>query len=203
MPGVQQLVADADVVLAVGTEFGETDFYYALKLDAARPADSHRHRSAQALRITTRPSCRSGAMRSASLAALLQALPSRARPTAAAAAPRGGLRAEIEGTLDAKARGWQSALEAIRAALPRDGAVFTDMTQIAYFGNYAFPVDAPAALVSPVGLRHLGLCVARRNRRQDLESGARRSLALAGDFGLQFTLGELMTAVEAGAEPAA
>jgi 5-guanidino-2-oxopentanoate decarboxylase len=191
---VQKLVGDADVVLAVGTEFGETDFYYALKLDLTGrliriDIDPHKlcdhYAAALPIWADARPT----------LAALLEALPARARQ-ASAAAHVARLRAEIDGALDAKARGWQSALEAIRAALPNEAAVFTDMTQIAYFGNYAFPVDAPRRWFHPSGYGTLGFALPAAIGAK-IGSPARAVAALAGDFGLQFTLAELMTAVEA------
>jgi 5-guanidino-2-oxopentanoate decarboxylase len=193
--GVQRLVADADVVLALGTELGETDFYYALKLELRGrliriDIDPHKLCDHYAAELPIWADAK------ASLAALLKALPSHIRPTSAAAGRVAGLRAEIEGALDAKARGWRSALEAIRAALPSDAAVFTDMTQIAYFGNYTFPVDAPRRWFHPSGYGTLGYALPAAIGAK-LSSPARAIAALAGDFGLQFTLGELMTAVEA------
>ena len=193
--GVQKLVADADVVLAVGTELGETDFYYALKLELRGrliriDIDPHKLCDHYAAELPI------WADAQASLGALLEALPSHIRPTSAAAGRVAGLRAEIEGALDAKARGWQRALEAIRTGLPSDAAVFTDMTQIAYFGNYAFPVEAPRCWFHPSGYGTLGYALPAAIGAK-IGSPARAIAALAGDFGLQFTLGELMTAVEA------
>jgi 5-guanidino-2-oxopentanoate decarboxylase len=194
--GVQRLVSDADVVLAVGTELGETDFYYALKLELG----------GRLIRIDVdprklcdhyAPELPIWADAKPSLGALLEALPARARPAAAVAARVAELRAHIEAALDAKARGWQSALEAIRAALPGDAAVFTDMTQIAYYGNYAFPVDAPRRWFHPSGYGTLGYALPAAIGAK-IGNPAQAIAALAGDFGLQFTLGELMTAVEAG-----
>jgi thiamine pyrophosphate-dependent acetolactate synthase large subunit-like protein len=75
--------------------------------------------------------------------------------------------------------------------------VFTDMTQIAYFGNYAFPVDLPRLWFHPSGFGTLGFALPAAIGAK-ISSPGRAVLALAGDFGLQFTLGELMTAVEAG-----
>ena len=60
-------------------------------------------------------------------------------------------RAEIDNGLDAKARAQSSALRAIKSALPWDGVVFSDMTQIAYLGNYAYPVDNPGQWFHPSG----------------------------------------------------
>ena len=111
------------------------------------------------------------------------------------------IRAEIEGGLDSKARAQWSALRAIKAALPWDGVVFSDMTQIAYFGNYAYPVDNPGQWFHPSGYGTLGFALPAALGAK-IGSPARAVIALAGDFGLQFTLTELMTAVEAGLEPA-
>jgi 5-guanidino-2-oxopentanoate decarboxylase len=146
--GVQQWVGDADVVLAVGTELGETDFYHGLKLELRGrliriDIDPHKLCDHYAAELPIWADAK------ATLGSLLEALPARARAASAAAGRVADLRAQIEGARDAKARGWQRALEAIRAALPSDAAVFTDMTQIAYFGNYAFPVDARGAGYTP------------------------------------------------------
>jgi len=192
---VQKLVGGADVVLAVGTELGETDFYYALKLDLTGrlirvDIDPHKLCDHYAAALPIWADAKS------TLAALLEALQVRARQASSAAGRVASLRAEIDGALDAKARGWQSALQAIRAALPGETAVFTDMTQIAYFGNYAFPVDAPRRWFHPSGYGTLGFALPAAIGAK-ISSPVRPVAALVGDFGLQFTLGELMTAVEA------
>jgi 5-guanidino-2-oxopentanoate decarboxylase len=198
--GVQKLVSEADVVLAVGTELSETDLFYAMKLDLTGrliriDIDARKLCDHYAAALPIWADARS------TLAALVEALPVRAREDSAGRADSAAgrvarLRAEIDGTLDAKARGWQSALQAIRAALPGETAVFTDMTQIAYFGNYAFPVDAPRRWFHPSGYGTLGFALPAAIGAK-ISSPARPVAALAGDFGLQFTLGELMTAVEA------
>jgi 5-guanidino-2-oxopentanoate decarboxylase len=194
---VQTLVTDADVVLAVGTEFGETDFYYALKLPLRGrliriDIDPNKLADHYAAEVPIWGDARS------SLRAIQQALPAR---SSSRSGSRGGavaeLRREIERTFDAKAHAQRHALNAIRAALPRDGVVFTDMTQIAYFGNYAFAVDAPRQWFHPSGYGTLGFALPAAIGAK-ISSPTRAVLALAGDFGLQFTLGELMTAVEAG-----
>ena len=111
------------------------------------------------------------------------------------------IRAEIDGSLDSKARAQWSALRAIKAALPGDGVVFSDMTQIAYFGNYAYPVENPGQWFHPSGYGTLGFALPAALGAK-ISSPARAVIALAGDFGLQFTLPEFMTAVETGLEPA-
>jgi thiamine pyrophosphate-dependent acetolactate synthase large subunit-like protein len=104
-------------------------------------------------------------------------------------------RSEIESSLDSKTRAQWSALRAIKSALPWDGVVFSDMTQIAYFGNYAYPVDNPGQWFHPSGYGTLGFALPAALGAK-ISSPARAVIALAGDFGLQFTQPELMTAVE-------
>jgi 5-guanidino-2-oxopentanoate decarboxylase len=104
---------------------------------------------------------------------------------------------EIESGLDPKTLAQWSALRAIKTALPWDGVVFSDMTQIAYFGNYAYPVDNPGQWFHPSGYGTLGFALPAALGAK-ISSPARAVIALAGDFGLQFTQPELMTAVEVG-----
>jgi 5-guanidino-2-oxopentanoate decarboxylase len=194
---IQNLISGADVVLAVGTEFSETDLFYAMKLalrgrliridiDPLKLADHY------AAEVPLWGDARS------TLAAIQETLARRAKGHAPRTpADTAALRGEIERSYDAKARAQLGALKAIRSALPSDGAVFTDMTQIAYFGNYAFPVDLPRLWFHPSGFGTLGFALPAAIGAK-ISSPTRAVLALAGDFGLQFTLGELMTAVEAG-----
>ncbi|MGO8827770.1 MAG: thiamine pyrophosphate-binding protein, partial [Steroidobacteraceae bacterium] len=116
---IQSLIADADVVLAAGTELGETDIYTGTQLPL----------SGLLIRIDIDPVKLSdqyaadvpvwGDARS-SLQAIQQGLSARSGwNTRTGGAP--GLRREIESTFDSNARTQLQALKAIRAALPRDG----------------------------------------------------------------------------------
>jgi thiamine pyrophosphate-dependent acetolactate synthase large subunit-like protein len=198
----QQLLLDADLVLAVGTELGETDMYFNTKLPL----------SGLLIRIDVDPvkladqygaDVRIWSDAHAALLSINQALPERGQdgePHAGWRSAVGGavkVRAEIDAGMDAKARAQLSALRAIKAALPLDGVVFSDMTQIAYFGNYAYPVESPGQWFHPSGYGTLGFALPAALGAK-ISSPARAVLALAGDFGLQFTITELLTAVEAG-----
>jgi 5-guanidino-2-oxopentanoate decarboxylase len=187
------LVADADVVLAVGTELSETDIYVGLKLplsglliridiDPAKLADHY------AADVPLWSDAGGG----------VQAIQERLSPRSGWQTRIGGAahhRLQLEGEFDASTRAPLIALGAIRAALPRDGVVFSDMTQIAYLGNYAFPTDGPGEWFHPSGYGTLGFALPAALGAK-IASPARAILALAGDFGLQFTLNELMTAVD-------
>jgi 5-guanidino-2-oxopentanoate decarboxylase len=199
---IQQLIADADVVLAVGTELGETDMYFTTRLPLG----------GLLIRIDVDPvklsdqygaDVRIWSDAHSALHSINQALASRSRDAAArsgwrtAAGGAAKFRAEIDAGLDSKARAQWNALRAIKTALPWDGVVFSDMTQIAYLGNYAYPVENPGQWFHPSGYGTLGFALPAALGAK-ISSPARAVIALAGDFGVQFTLPELMTAVEAG-----
>ena len=189
----QTLIADADVVLAVGTELSETDIFMAMTLPMSGlliridvdPAKLTDHYGADVpiwgdARSTLR-----------SIQERLTARTGWKTQTGGAAS----YRTQTENAFEPNARAQWAALGAIRTALPQDGVVFSDMTQIAYLGNYAFPTDAPGHWFHPSGYGTLGFALPAALGAK-ISSPARAVLALAGDFGLQFTLNELMTAVE-------
>lgn len=191
----QALIAQADVILAVGTELAETDFYSGMRLSF----------SARLIRVDVDPAKLSDhygaeiAIWSDSttvLHALNQALSAR-KGWRTRVGTTFNMRAQIESEFDAKTRMMQVALAAIRIALPAEAVVFTDMTQIAYLGNYAYLTESPGLWFHPSGYGTLGFALPAALGAK-ISSPTRAVVALAGDFGIQFTLGELMTAIEAG-----
>lgn len=189
----QALIEDADVVLAVGTEMSETDLFTAVKLPL----------SGLLIRIDIDPMKLADHYKAevpiwGDARAALQSIQERLTARTGRKTHLGGAAAHrtlIESGFDSKTRGQLTALGAIRSALPRDGVVFSDMTQIAYFGNYAFATDGPGQWFHPSGYGTLGFALPAALGAK-ISTPARAILALAGDFGLQFTLNELMTAVE-------
>ena len=189
----QELLAAADVVLAAGTELAETDVYTTIRLtfpgrliridiDAAQLAD----RSAQEIAIH--------ADSRAALEQLAQLVRPRRGWRSAAGDVRDRRRA-IEAQIGAHWRPALAAVRALRTAVPPEGVVFSDMTQIAYIGNYAFAADRPGAWFHPAGYGTLGFALPAAIGAK-IAQPDRPVIALAGDFGVQFTLPELMTAVE-------
>ena len=88
-------------------------------------------------------------------------------------------------------------LDAIRAALPEDGILVEDLTQVGYVARVAFPVHGPRQYISSgyqgtLGHAYpsaLGAKVARPERAV---------VALAGDGGFMYNVQELATAVQHG-----
>jgi thiamine pyrophosphate-dependent acetolactate synthase large subunit-like protein len=192
-------------VVAAGTELSETDIYTTTRLPingrlVRIDVDEQKLRDHYAAPVTLQGDAAAG------LQLLAQGIADRSniasRGTAAArrgwrtAAGNGAAhRARIYSQLASTAAPALAALRALREALPADGVVFSDMTQIAYLGNYAFPAERPGVWFHPSGYGALGFALpaaigARIARPQ------RPIVALAGDFGTQFTLQEIMTAVE-------
>jgi 5-guanidino-2-oxopentanoate decarboxylase len=198
-PPAQELIFDADVVLAVGTELGETDMYFTtslplggrlIRIDVDPVKLSDQYSADVCLWSDAR----------AALAAINRSLAERPPAHSGWKTALGGaakMRAALEGSVDSKTRAMGSALRAIKAALPEDGVVFSDMTQIAYWGNYAYPVENPGRWFHPSGYGTLGFALPAALGAK-ISSPSRPVIALAGDFGLQFTVTELMTAVEEG-----
>ncbi len=69
------------------------------------------------------------------------------------------------------------------------------MTQIAYAGNEHFPVSHPRCWLHPVGYGTLGFALPAAIGAK-IGVGARPVVALAGDYGFQYTANELGTAAE-------
>ena len=200
----RRLLEHADVVLAVGTEISETDTYAATKLTfpghLIRIDINSRLNDLYPAAIDIRSDAQSV------LAALALGVEQDARDEQARRVPQrpgwctrigdaAAIRAQIDVHLDSQSIRRRRGLEAIRAALPAGAAVFSDMTQIAYLGNYAFAMDRPGNWHHPSGYGTLGFALPAALGAK-LADPQRAVIALAGDFGLQFTLGELATAVE-------
>lgn len=189
----QELIARADVIVAVGTELSETDFYTGTRLPM----------NGRLIRVDLDPAKLSDhygadialwSDAGAALEAILRRLTGR-RGWRSEAGPAAGHRSRIEHTFTPPMRARLGALSAIRAAVPDDGVVFSDQTQIAYLGNYAYGADRPGSWFHPCGYGTLGFALPAAIGAK-LAQPERPVLALAGDFGLQFTLQELTTAVE-------
>jgi 5-guanidino-2-oxopentanoate decarboxylase len=192
----QEFVKAADAVLAVGTELSETDLWTEKPLALGGPL----------IRIDIDPATLArdydaavvvAADARASLAALITAL---GKAKGNRRGFQGGeeiaaLRRTERGKLRPLERKHVMVLDALRRALPEDGQVFTDMTQIAYTGCCFFACRLPRSWFFPVGYGTLGFALPAAIGGQ-LAAPKRPTVALMGDGGFQFTQQELGTAVE-------
>lgn len=84
-------------------------------------------------------------------------------------------------------------LDQLRAGLPDDGIVATDMTQIAYTGNVVFEARRPGTWLHPAGFGTLGWALPAAIGAK-IGAPSRPVVALTGDYGFGFTANELQTA---------
>jgi thiamine pyrophosphate-dependent acetolactate synthase large subunit-like protein len=194
---VHAAFAEADVVLAVGTEFSETDYFYAPGMAAPDFAGS-------LIRVDIDPDQlqrqRAAAVglhgdAAATLAAIDALLAARGCERSAASPHATALR---EGR-----RWWPGAerflpfLEALDRGIPDDGILVCDSTQPAYVAHHAWPGRAQGRYIAPGGFGTLGPALPIAIGAQ-LAAPGRAVAALAGDGGALFTIQELASAADLG-----
>ncbi|HXV24370.1 MAG TPA: 5-guanidino-2-oxopentanoate decarboxylase [Alphaproteobacteria bacterium] len=192
-PVLEELTA-ADVVLAVGTELGETDTL----LFEGRPklggklirididADELVHNALPELAILSDAGL--------ALQALSRALEG-AEPIAASGQRVQKLREQLEGLLTERQRLHRRFLTAVQEALP-DVVVVGDSTQPVYSANLFYEPARPRSFFNAsTGYGTLGYALPAALGAK-LAEPDRPVVALIGDGGIQFTIGELAAAVE-------
>ncbi|HET9102621.1 MAG TPA: thiamine pyrophosphate-binding protein [Solirubrobacteraceae bacterium] len=189
---VQSLIADADVVLAVGTELGaDTTAQYALALTGELI-----HLDAAPQRIgASYPALGLVGDARATLAAVRQALPDAPSAAAEPGAPRAAaVRERIRTGLIAQGRGDELRLLAtVQDALPAGGMSTWDMTILAYWAAAHLRLRSGQRFHYPLGSGTLGYAWPAALGAAVAEPG-RRVLAVCGDGGLAYGLAELATA---------
>jgi acetolactate synthase-1/2/3 large subunit len=188
-PGGHRLWAEADVVLAVGTRlqrplaaWGTDGAMTVIRIDID-PTEIDRIQS---------PALAIAADARLALRALRDALPAYNRPRASREAEMRALKAEFDRAF-AQLRPQYELLQVIRRALPDDGIVVDEMTQVAYVARYALPVYRPRTLITPgyQGTLGYGFATALGVKVAHPE---RAVLSISGDGGFLFTAVELATA---------
>ncbi len=190
-------IAAADCVLVVGCVLSEVDLWRdepgfdpeaeVIRIDI----------DPQILDADRRAGLRIEADAAPALDALLERLgegaPSAGWRPAEIAATRARWRAEI----DSERPGILPVADALRDALPADALIYSDMTQFAYAAKEVWPLSAPGLWHHPSGFGTLGYALPAAIGGK-VGQPDRAVVAIAGDYGLQYTIQELGTAVELG-----
>ena len=198
-PHAHRFIAEADLVIAIGTELSETDLW----------TEKFLRIPGKLIRVDIDPANLSRDLipevaiagdGGKVLRALADALPAARNGVGfasgnAIADLRKAVLAEVSATTLAKKH--IRALDAIRRAIPDDGWLVTDATQIAYTANTYYPCSKPRSYTHPNGYCTLGSAMPSAIGAC-LGAPQRQGAALAGDAGLLFTVQELATAVEEG-----
>lgn len=196
LKAVRRLIADADLVLALGTEMGQTD--YDMYADGGFPILGNLVRTdIDAAQLARGPHAALSIL-SGVRAAAAGILPFLSRKPA----PNGSKRAEATrkdafDELSSKMRTEIGIVHAVYEALP-DCTIVGDSTQAVYAGNlFCDPPRAKAWFNSATGFGALGYALPAAVGAAVAEP-ARPVVSLVGDGGIQFSLAELGSAVDAG-----
>jgi len=189
MPVAHRLWREADAVLAVGTRFhiqnsqwGTDADLKVVRIDIDPEEPARFAEPAVALVGDARVQLR----------ALIAALPRHNRARSSRAAEIDGHRAWLAERLS-RLEPQVSFLKAIRAALPEDGIFVDEVSQIGFASRVALPVERPRTFLSPGYQDNLGwgfgTALGAKAAMPD-----RKVLAIAGDGGFMYQVGELATA---------
>ncbi len=179
----RDFIKSSDCILAVGTELSETDFWaldfaiteHLIRVDIDPDALARPHRAEIAIWADAAPT----------LLAMAQGVEARQNsPRLQPQNPPNELRQMLA-----------KILTTIRDALPPETVVVSDMTQIAYAANEIFPMHHPRTWLHPSGFGTLGFALPTAIGAK-FGVGETPVAVLVGDYGFQYTLNELGTAVE-------
>lgn len=194
---VRQLAEEADVVLAIGTELGETD--YDVVFDGNFKLSGELIRidiDAQQLLCNFTPSIALHSDARTAMRALLELLPQRQPDASSLGAQRA---AAVRAQLAEDFSGWahyRQLFDTILGALP-DARFVGDSTQTVYSGNHLVELNgARRWFNSSTGYGTLGYGLPAAIGAK-LAEPSRPVISLMGDGGLQFSIAELASAVEA------
>jgi acetolactate synthase-1/2/3 large subunit len=189
---IRALIAAADVVLAVGTEIGPTDYDMYSVSEFPNPTNLIRiDIDAQQLARSASPRVGLCGEAAQALRQLLERdLGGSRAGTGSGAEAAAAARQQALAALPAVMRGHIETLNLIRDALPT-ALLVGDSTQLVYAGNLGFAAATPGSWFnSATGYGTLGYALPA-STGAGLAAPERPIVCLVGDGGLQFSLGEL------------
>jgi 5-guanidino-2-oxopentanoate decarboxylase len=194
-PAVQAFLAQARVVLAIGTELAEADsFIYDLPvngkviridIDPARFSDAFP--ASIAIQGDSRSACEQ-------LLATLEELDIKSA-TIDVAAQLERVRAQQHADYTEVERQHIRLLDTLREEIPDDAVIMGDIAQLVYTGTAAMKTLLPRTWFYPAGFGTLG-CAVPNAIGARIAAPDKTVIALVGDGGFMFTVNELATAVE-------
>jgi acetolactate synthase-1/2/3 large subunit/5-guanidino-2-oxopentanoate decarboxylase len=196
-PDSAAILQEADLLVVMGSELAEVDLW--------RENLCH---GCPMIRVDIDPDmlaqCKAGDMpvlgdAAAVLRAMSIAIPARVEDRAPCwesgkvAATKARWKAEVA----AERPGIVEIADALRAVMPQDAMIYSDMTQFAYAAKEVWDMPRPGHWHHPTGFGTLGYALPAAIGGAMARPGL-PTLAIAGDYGFQYTIQELGTAVELG-----
>lgn len=185
-----EIVANADLVIAIGTELAETDFWRD-RIDI----------NGQLIRIDIDASCFTGRYdctiglhgdAKVTLEALNTLIPT---TSDIRTSKSDSIRSEITNSLEPLQQQHLQIIETVLKVLPANAVVSSDMTQLAYSANYLMPMKQARRWLHPTGYGTLGFALPAGIGAQ-IACETDPVLVIVGDGGILYTLTELATAHE-------
>ena len=185
----KQIFTGADVILAVGTRFGAQMESYRV----AQPGQTIIQIDIDPEEIgrNVKVDLAIVADIKAALAELVDRVPGHNRKRPSRQEELEGLRAKVNERLATVHPQYEMG-KAIREALPENGILVTEMTQLAYWSNVAFPVYEPNTYLTPgyQGTLGCGFCISLGAKVGRPDTPV---VSINGDGGFGFTMNELAT----------
>jgi thiamine pyrophosphate-dependent acetolactate synthase large subunit-like protein len=191
LPSAWQQIEQADVLLVVGSELGDSDLWghRLAPLGTVIRADidvrqAHKNVPADIVIIGD----------AAAVADRLAGLADRDAPRGGAAGRAVKVREQLRAEAERDGRKWRKVNEILAAELPADAIIAGDSAQVSYFGTVHFwPADRPGQFLYPTGYATLGYGLPAAI---GAKAGApeRDVVVLVGDGGFMFSAQELATA---------
>ena len=191
--GAIAILEDADLIVTLGCELSENDMWRddlghsapMIRVDIDVEVLADRHGAEYPVQAKTQDF----------IAALINGLPEEASPPAYSAAEVTTARAKLQASASAIYPGVQPVADALAQVLPTDVTIFSDMTQFAYASKEIWDLPIGSRWHHPTGFGTLGYALpAAIGGKVGL--GDAPVIAIAGDYGFQYTVNELATAVE-------
>ncbi len=194
-PDSAEVIGRADLVVAVGTELAEVDLWRAqlghgeklvrVDLDPGVLADPQR---------ASHPiQAEAGAF----LIALLEELEGFETRKGWTPADVKGTRSRWRAEVDATYPGVLRVADSLRACLPEETMIYSDMTQFAYAAKEVWEMNSPGHWHHPFGFGTLGYALPAAIGGAVGRKG-KPTMAIMGDYGFHYTMAELGVAVELG-----
>ena len=191
-PSSAEVFAQADLVVAFGTELSEGDLWRSELGHVCPLICVNIHADQLARNFATGGALNCDAV--SAIMALCAELPETTAPkwdVSQIAAIRARWRAEV----DAERPGILPVADALRDCLPDATMIYSDMTQFAYAAKEVWDMDHPGYWHHPTGFGTLGYATPAAIGAAVARPGL-PTMAIIGDYGFQYTVQELATAVE-------
>ncbi|MGR3616361.1 MAG: 5-guanidino-2-oxopentanoate decarboxylase [Paracoccaceae bacterium] len=187
------VIGSADLVVAIGCELAEVDMW---RRDLGHQAPLVRvDLDAEALADQQRATVKIQADAESFARAFWEETKTQSAATGWNAEDVTSARAKARGEVDAEYPGLGRVIDALRDAMPLDAMIYSDMTQFAYAATEIWDMSRPGHWHHPSGFGTLGYALPAAIGGAVARPG-KPTVAIAGDYGFQYTVQELGTAVE-------